>query len=183
VGPRARLDAVEKKISCHCRKSNTGSSIVQPVDQSLYRLSYPGSHRPWGPFWSHDFTERERDALEKFWNDSLLHVLRYKSCTKRHCYLGARNELSFFFGKSGYCNTESRTPLTAVHCCHLLLLFVTTINSDCQHTYERISSNKPFIQCEKIVRPLRRKSLTSLMFGSWRVGLVAESSSLYPNKS
>jgi hypothetical protein len=47
VGPRASLDAVEKrKISCTCREANSGRSACSV---SLYRLSYPGSHdNEWG---------------------------------------------------------------------------------------------------------------------------------------
>jgi hypothetical protein len=42
VGPRAGLDAVEKrKTSRPCRESNPGSPARNP---SLYLLSYPGSH-------------------------------------------------------------------------------------------------------------------------------------------
>jgi hypothetical protein len=44
VGPRAGLDAVEKReTSCPCRESNPDSLVVQSVFRSLYRLSYPGS--------------------------------------------------------------------------------------------------------------------------------------------
>jgi hypothetical protein len=43
VGPRASLDAVEKrKVSCFCRESNPGHPTHS---QSLYRLSYPGYFR------------------------------------------------------------------------------------------------------------------------------------------
>jgi hypothetical protein len=46
VGPRAGLDAVERRIiSCPCQKSNPGSSVVQPVVQSLYQMSYQVSKR------------------------------------------------------------------------------------------------------------------------------------------
>jgi hypothetical protein len=42
VGPRAGLDAVEKrKISCPCRESNPGSCALSP---SVYQLSYGGSY-------------------------------------------------------------------------------------------------------------------------------------------
>jgi hypothetical protein len=42
VGPRAGLDAMEKrKISFSCRRSNPGRPARSP---SLYRLSYPGSY-------------------------------------------------------------------------------------------------------------------------------------------
>jgi hypothetical protein len=45
VGPRASLDVMEEReISCLCRKPNSGFSVVQPVAQSLYRLSYPDSY-------------------------------------------------------------------------------------------------------------------------------------------
>jgi hypothetical protein len=44
VGPKAHLDAVEKKkITFPCLKSNLDSSVIQPIAYSLYRLSYPGS--------------------------------------------------------------------------------------------------------------------------------------------
>jgi hypothetical protein len=43
-GPRAVLDAVVKReIPSPRRESNPRTSIVQPVAQSLYRLSYHGS--------------------------------------------------------------------------------------------------------------------------------------------
>jgi hypothetical protein len=45
VGPRTGLDSVvKKKIPSLRRESNPRTPIVQPVDQSLYRLSYTGSH-------------------------------------------------------------------------------------------------------------------------------------------
>jgi hypothetical protein len=44
VGAKTRLDVTEKKkISCLYRKWNRDSSVVQPIAQSLYRQSYPGS--------------------------------------------------------------------------------------------------------------------------------------------
>jgi hypothetical protein len=43
VGTRARLDAVvKKKIPCPCREPNPRTPKVQPVAQSLYRVSYHG---------------------------------------------------------------------------------------------------------------------------------------------
>jgi hypothetical protein len=36
VGPKAALNAVEKrKLSCPCQESNTYSSVIQPIFQSL----------------------------------------------------------------------------------------------------------------------------------------------------
>lgn len=41
------MDAVKKKnVSFPCRKSNTDFSVVQPVVELLYRLSYRGSSSP-----------------------------------------------------------------------------------------------------------------------------------------
>jgi hypothetical protein len=41
--PRDILDAVEKRnFSFFSRESNTDSLVVQPVEESLYRMSYPG---------------------------------------------------------------------------------------------------------------------------------------------
>jgi hypothetical protein len=38
------LDASGKRrITCHCRKSNSDLSVVQPVTYSQYRFSYTGS--------------------------------------------------------------------------------------------------------------------------------------------
>lgn len=46
--PTADVDAVKKKknVSFPCRKSNTDFSIVQPVVEFLYRLSYRGASSP-----------------------------------------------------------------------------------------------------------------------------------------
>jgi hypothetical protein len=44
VGPRAGLDATEKREALHCRKSNPGPS--------LYQLSYP------------DFNHRQKDNIK-----------------------------------------------------------------------------------------------------------------------
>jgi hypothetical protein len=41
AGPRASLEAVEKRKILHCRESNPGAPACS---QSLYRLSYPGFH-------------------------------------------------------------------------------------------------------------------------------------------
>jgi hypothetical protein len=42
MGPRTGLDAMEKrKIFCPCQKSRPGSSVFQPVTQSLYRRANP----------------------------------------------------------------------------------------------------------------------------------------------
>jgi hypothetical protein len=43
MGPRGVLDAVMRKIPSSRRESNPRTPIVQPVAQSLYRLSYHGS--------------------------------------------------------------------------------------------------------------------------------------------
>ena len=44
VGPRTDMEAFERRrISCLCRKSSHSSSVVQPVAESLYGLSYLGS--------------------------------------------------------------------------------------------------------------------------------------------